>query len=421
VWLAFAAPARAQVRDSTAIRFEVGGSGDYTNELYYESFDDTTFNQQRVTTPEARYAGVVLTSIDGTRAGGLTRFGLVNELSLGDLLSRETLSIMWRSDPTLEDRFSVDPRVEFRHDQTLGRDLREWRASGGLRYRRSFVERFQSLQLAATGEFQRSDGAGSDFVLDRNAGTLSAALEQMALDGAEWRAGYRFTTRTFPDSAERDHFEHGWDASLRVDSRAFLWQLETSGERRVTRNLVPTSRDNFWQEWAAVSADWRGESSWSVRMRAGGEAIQYDLQDSTLFFNYQLVNAAVGPRYDASAKWSVWFGPRGEQLFSRIDPGEAYREIAGLAEVEFVAARLWWNVTPIVGWRDYNSDPAAASQGYGSLHSSFAFYELSVLGDQALPGSLRLRAMVNARLEAHEDQTQDATSLYFSLDLRKMF
>ena len=61
-----------------------------------------------------------------------------------------------------------------------------------------------------------------------------------------------------------------------------------------------------------------------------------------------------------------------------------------------------------------------SEEGIG-LHSSYAFYEIDLLADQALPGSLRLRAYVDARLESHVDHTQDARSLYFSLDLRRIF
>jgi hypothetical protein len=76
-------------------------------------------------------------------------------------------------------------------------------------------------------------------------------------------------------------------------------------------------------------------------------------------------------------------------------------------------------VIPIAGWRDYDEGPAGSPTV--GLHSSYAFYEVNVLADQALPGALRLRAYVNARYESHVDPAQDASSLYFSLDLRRLF
>ena len=72
---------------------------------------------------------------------------------------------------------------------------------------------------------------------------------------------------------------------------------------------------------------------------------------------------------------------------------------------------------PVAGWRDYDEAPDATV----GIHSSYSFAEINVLADQALPGALRLRAYVNGRLESHVDHAQDARSLYFSLDLRKLF
>ena len=62
-----------------------------------------------------------------------------------------------------------------------------------------------------------------------------------------------------------------------------------------------------------------------------------------------------------------------------------------------------------------------SSSGTTSLHSSFAFGEMQVFGDQGLPARLRARVLVDGRMEWHEDQSQNSRSLYFSLDLRRLF
>ena len=43
-----------------------------------------------------------------------------------------------------------------------------------------------------------------------------------------------------------------------------------------------------------------------------------------------------------------------------------------------------------------------------------------MFGDQPLPGSLRLRLSGMGRAVVHSDGTEDARSLYFSLDLRRL-
>lgn len=421
-WLAFAsAPACAQVSDSLRFRFEAGASGDFTNERFYESFDDTLFRRNAVDSPERRFAGVMLAGLEGLR-GGTTTYQLINELSLGDRLTRDALGLLWRSDLTPEDRLSLDPRFEYRRDRTFGRDLEEWRGSAGVRYRRSFLESFRSLDLGLRGDLVRASGPGSEYVLDRNVGSASAGLEQIGLDAPEWRIGYRFTTRAFPDSAVRNHFEHGWEGHLRASpATAWVWQIETSGERRVTVDPAPTSRDHFWQERADLEIERRGDGLWGFRGRLEGEALRYDLQDSTLYFDYQTVRLTAGPRLGGAGAWSAWIAPRAEALFSRWNPGEEYLETALALEWEAFVGRSWWTLIPAAGWREYGDDPVAEQQGLGSIHSSYAFAELGAFGDQQIAGGMRLRLIVNARLEGHEDESQDASSLYFSLDVRKIF
>ena len=417
-----ASDALAQSADSLRFRFEVGASGDFTNERFYETFDDTSFRRNAVDSPERRYAGVVLAGFDGARSGGATAFQLLNELSLGDRLARGALGLRWRSDLTPEDRLSADPRLEYRRDRTLGRDLEEWRGGTSLRFRRSFLESFRTLDLGLRGEFVRSSGSGSEFVLDRDAGSFMAALDQLGLTGPEWRAGYRFTGRMFPDSSIRDHFEHGWEARLHASPAAsWSWQVETSGERRVTIDLAPTSRDNFWQGRSDLEVERRGDGLWGFRARLGGEALRYDLQDSTLYFDYQTIRLTAGPRLGGAGTWSAWLAPRAEMLSSGWNPGEEYFETALAIETEALVGRSWWSVTPAAGWREYGDDPVAAAQGIGSPRSSYAFAELSAFGDQQVAGGVRMRLLAHARLEAHQDDSQNASSLYFSLDVRKIF
>lgn len=420
--LLIAGPAYTQAPDSLRFRIEAGGSADYTNERFYETFDDSTFRREAVDSPERRYAGVLLFALDGTRQGGATTFQMLQELSLGDRLTRDALGLLWRSDFTPEDRLTLDPRLEYRRDRTLDRDLEEFRANAGIRYRRQFLESSRSLHLGLRGESVRSSGAGSEFVLDRDAGVASAAIEQLGLDGLEWRAGYQLAARMFPDSALRDHFEHAWEARLRsAPVASWSWQLESTGERRVTMDPAPTSRDNFWQGRTALEVERRGEGPWGFRGRMEGEALHYEVADSTLYFDYQTLRLTAGPRWGGLATWTLWLSPRVEALFAADNPGEEYLESALALEVEGLFHGTWWSLVPAAGWRAYGDDPIAAQQGLDSPRSSYGFLELGAFGDQALPGNLRLRCLANARLESHDDDSQDASSLYFSLDLRKIF
>jgi hypothetical protein len=420
-----AAAARAEGPDSLRLRLEIGASADYTNELFYEdTFDSTAIStgRQLVDSPERRYGGVLLARLAGTRARQSTDFAVQNELQYGDLLQRDLLSASYRSRPSEGWMLLAAPEAEYRHDRTFDRDLEEWRGRAGLRARRTLDDGVSTAELSTSGDILRARGRGSEFVLDRNAAKVALAFERSPLWGPGWRVGYGLATRVFPDSGQRDHLEHGMEGQVRLDvgeGRPLL--VDAGAERRSTLHPAPTSRDNYWEERSAVETEIALAGFWSLRARVEGEAIQYDVQDSTLYFDYQILRARAGPRFGAGRAWSVTVGPRGEALFSRLDPSEGYQEIAGAVELECLGRGAWWSVTPAAGWRDYDELPVTTPDAIGGLHSSYAFYEIGILGDQVLPGGLRLRAFANARYESHIDATQDARSLYFSLDLRRLF
>ena len=73
---------------------------------------------------------------------------------------------------------------------------------------------------------------------------------------------------------------------------------------------------------------------------------------------------------------------------------------------------------PVAGWRAYRR-VASAGPGTPPLHSSYAFYALDLIADQGLPRQLRFRAIASLRWEDHEDSTQDARSVYTSLELTR--
>lgn len=418
---AAAKAAPAEGPDTLGFQFEVGASSDYTNELFYEdTFDSTAFTGRRlVESPQTRYAGVVMARLRGTRARRSTGFELQNDLSVGDLLSRDALALTLRSASLARWTLYASPRAEYRYDRTFGRDLEEWRGSIGLLARRALRGGDTFAELGARGDLLRSSGRGSEYVLDRQAGTASVALGQAPLWGLEWRLGYDFTRRAFVDSTDRDHDEHGMDAQMRVDipgGRPLL--IEAAATRRSTLSPAPTSRDNFWEERAALDGELGLAGAWTLRGRVEGLAVQYDVEDAALYFDYQELRARLTPRF-TSGTLSLSLGPRLDALFAPLNPAEGYREVAALAEFESLALGAWWNVIPVAGWRDYDEPPAGAQEL--GLHSSYSFYEINLLADQALPGAIRLRAYVNARYESHIDSAQDARSLYFSLDVRRLF
>ena len=192
--------------DTVGVRIETGVGTDITNERYYEdAFVDTTFlGRRQVDTPETRYAGILSGVVTGTRRARRVTYQLQNELSIGDKVQRDALDLSWRDDLSPVWRLALSPSVEWRHDRTFDRDQQEWRIAGRGRLRRELSEA-TTAELGVGGDLLRASGPGSEFLLDRDAGRASIALDHLGLFGDEWRLGYGVTRRVFPDSSVRDH------------------------------------------------------------------------------------------------------------------------------------------------------------------------------------------------------------------------
>ncbi len=418
-------PAAAAAPDTSRVRFEIGTSFDATNEQFYEeAYIDTTFLGRRlVSTPQSRWAAVMLTALEGTRARRTLRYEFRNDLSLGNEEQHAALEGALWSDFAPDWRLFVAPRAEYRHDLTFGRDLTEWRAGLASRLRRALGLGTTFAEVGLAGDLLEASGTGADFLPDHYAGTGTLGLEGGGWSASDWQLRYRFTVREFPDSATRDHLEHGWDGEWRwIFGGGHILTLQGEGYRRATLQVAPTTRDDYWEEQGALGLELWPAGRLGLRARLESEGLQYDRQDTTVFLDSGLLRWKVGPRWQPSPSWTLTPGPRGEWLSSPRDPGEGYQEVGGDVDVEYVGRRAWWYVTPAAGWREYHAVPADfTGLSVPGLHSSFAFYELSVLGDQPLPGALRLRVTGTARLERHTDPAQDARSLYFSVDLRRLF
>ena len=134
-----------------------------------------------------------------------------------------------------------------------------------------------------------------------------------------------------------------------------------------------------------------------------------------------MVRAELLLRRDFSGRAWLAAGPRAELLTAPWNPAERYREWGASLEVEFLDDGRWWLLGPAAGRRGYEVSEVGSSTEPNAIHSSYLFAELQVLADQALPGHWRLRLTANGRSEKHDDPSQDARSLYFSLDLRRLF
>ncbi len=404
--------------DSTRVRFEAGWRTDASNEFYYEQmFDDTTFRPAQLqSTPEVLHALVARLEWarpespyrDRWRVGLDARAGERLQSVAADARRQWTRAGGWD--------VTVAPLASWQFDGTFDRARREARAAASVQARHPFGARPARWGLRGAADLLRSSGAGSEYVLDRDLASCGVFVDRSAVDGPQWRADVGLDLRQFPDSSTRDHSEIAGDATFRHDGDGFAIEATGRIARRDTRHVVASSRDRFRAADVGLECRLRTASLWSGIARLEGELLSYDDPDSSLWFDYRVVRGAVAARFENGA-WSAQCGPRFEWLAAPWNPTESYREPAGAMEIEWLGPGGLWSLSPAVGWRGYD-DPLP---GQLAAHTSFTFAEAHVILEQGLPGRLRVRGFAYGRIEKHADATQDARSLYLSLDVRRLF
>jgi hypothetical protein len=319
----------------------------------------------------------------------------------------------------------LEPRFEYQRDASFGLEHSDWRASLVGRVRRLSLDELGVLRFNAGAEVVRVIEASDPFVLSGTSGRAALGYTRSPLSGPDWDAEYGAVVRSFRDSTNRDHVEQRLAISLRED---YAWGnslgLTVDGVRRDALREVPSTRDRFSQVHALADGSFGPGNGWSLRPELRAEITRYDDPDSLVDFDYDLYGAWLPLRREMGPAWRVSTGPRFELLAAPACPWEEYREFAWTFELEKLTGGAWWSLAPVLGHRDCKTFAANEPLGNSltaSLHSSFDFVDVTAFLDQPLPGALRTRAMGTLRAERHDDRDHDALSLYFSLDVRRLF
>jgi hypothetical protein len=422
--LAVASPARAQEPDTSFVRYEVGAASDVTNEQYYEAtFDDTTLTGRHLaSTPELRAAVVAAVEGVGRLARG-PRLWFREEGTFGSKLMRSYTRLDLSGTPRRGMRLSLAPQLDLRHDRSFGDDRRELEFRPEGRMRITSLGRSNLFDLLAGGDWFRSEGTTELVTLDRNAGRAWLRWSHAPLT-SRWdtELGYGADVRAFPDSTNRDHVEQHGAATLRGTlPGAGSATLDAQLDRRTTLYETPSTRDHFWSGHGDGTMFVPLHDRLVAELWLTLDGYRYDQPDTSVYFDYTLVSVQPSLHWTLERDWAVRLGPRFEQLLAPEVPEERYRQVALVLEGERLHAGDWLSLTPSAGWREYERSASTLSLAQPDLHSSYLFAEGEAFGDFALPGRTRLRFSGSARYESHEDPSQDANSLYFSIDLRRAF
>ena len=424
LWLFGASRAGAQAADSSYVRCEIGGSSDVTNERFYEdTFDDTTFTGRRLSSsPEYRTAGVASVDAAGAFLRG-ARFRLNQSATAGDRVLRSYTRLELRGEPRDGLRLTLVPELDMRRDRSFGDDRSELRFKPDGRVRLTSLDRANVWDLLLGGDWFRTSGSSQLVTLDRNAGRAWLRWSRVPLE-SEWESelAYGADVRAFPDSTNRDHVEqHGAMTVRRLLPGGGTAAIDAQLDRRTTLDETPSTRDHFWSGRADGIAFVPMHEKLTAELWLSLDGYRYDAADTSVYFDYTQVTARPAFRWALAHDWGLRAGPRFEWMFAPEVPAERYRQVSAVIEAERMHRGSWWSLAPAAGWRQYDRSSSTLSLAEPDLHSSYLFIEGELLADLAIPGRARLRLSGTARYENHEDPSQDASSLYFSVDLRRGF
>jgi hypothetical protein len=418
------APAHAQVPDTSYVRWELGGNSDVTNERFYEdTYDDTTFTGRRLaSSPEYRSAGVGAVEFSSAFLRG-SRVRFRQEATAGDHLIRSFTRVEWQGEPRDGLRALLTPELDVRRDRSFGADRRELRFRPDARIRLASPDRAQAWSLALGGDWYRTSGTSDVLSLDRNAGRAWLRYGLTPLDALwETELGYGADVRAFPDSTVRDHVEqHGALTVRRLLPGAGSAAVDLQLDRRTTLDTTPSTRDHFWSGRLDANVFLPFREHFTAELWISADGYRYDVPDTAVYFDYRLWTLRPALHWDLARDWGLRAGPRIELLQAPEVPAERYRQVAAVLEFERLHAGDWWSLSPAAGWREYEKSASTLSLADPDLHSSYLFVEGEVFADVGLPGRVRLRMSGTGRYESHEDPSQDASSLYVSLDVRRRF
>lgn len=417
------ASARALVPDTLRTwHLEVGAGSDVTNERYYEdAIDDTTFARRLVSAPEYRNAGIA--ALDWTtRAGALGVLRLRQEVQAGDHLLRAASRLETRRRAASGRELALSQDLEARRDRSFGADQREfrWRPDARVRLPLGSEDR---IDVSLGAEMLRTSGSSEALVLDRDAGRARLVWTHLPASSSwEVEAGISADARLFPDSTSRDHVESHATLGVRgMLPAAGHVSLDLQVDRRVPRRDPVSTRDRFWGGRADLGAFVHVAEPVTLELAAAVDGFLYDDPDTSAYFDYHQWTLQPSVRWAVRPGWSVSGGSRLEWLTAPSAVVERYHEVAAVVAIERLGGGDWWSLSPSAGRRIYDRSTSSLSLSSPDVRSSYGFVQVEGFGDLELIDRLHLRMTTSLRLERHEDDSQDASSLYLAVELRRHF
>ena len=256
----------------------------------------------------------------------------------------------------------VTPRVGVPPRPDVRRRPLQWQGDLGAGAR-DFDDGGLHAELGVRAELSRATGVGAEFVPDRGSGA-SRRVQADPLFGTEWRFGYSFASRTFPDSSSRDHLEHGSRRGCAGRTAGHSLDFESEAARRSTVRSCPPAGTTARGPGGAHGG--RGSGTHGHSSRGGSWSPPTTTRGQLALF--RLHGWSRPARGGFETEWAVTAGPRGEVLTAASLPLSAIGD-RGVRRPGTAQGGAWWSLTPAGGWRDYEEVPPA---DLAVLHSSYA-------------------------------------------------
>ncbi len=237
-----------------------------------------------------------------------------------------------------------------------------------------------------------------------------------------WSVGYRFSSRTYPDTTAINRKIHRieGDFDYHDDEGQGVHLFHKSGRRLISDE---STRPSAWAHYSDFNSLVTAGSGF-VFLDLQSEIWKYDQETSTYFDSWRM-EGTMGYRWGdlLSATWRM--GLAGERLDAGDSP-ETYTQFGLLAGIESYGSQVGGSVQFEIGRRVYSQadlEPDSSNSidflddDISPFYSDFNYWEIWVMANWSISENFSLDVMANYEPESHTEDSDDSSIGFGSVRL----